>query len=105
MPIRETTTNTSTIEMAKDAANAVPLMLDFMYTQELGIITCELAVTLRFFAEYFGIKLLLHKVMSFVKGDMTITNVHRYLQSAQLSRRRYSIVVTTPLYRQHYADG
>ena len=50
-PMRETTTNTSTIEMAKDAADAVPLMLDFMYTQELGIITCELAVTLRFLAE------------------------------------------------------
>ena len=84
MPMKEKATSTSDIELDKDAADAVPLMLDFMYTQQLAMITSEQAVSLRFLAEYFRIKLLLRKVMSFVNDDMTIANVHRYLQSAKI---------------------
>ena len=83
-PMKETMTNTSTIEMAMDAADAVPLMLDFIYTQELAMITSEQAMSLRFLAEYFGIKLLLRKVVSFINDDMNITNVHRYLKLAKI---------------------
>jgi BTB/POZ domain len=50
MLTRETSTNTSDIKLDKDAADAVPLMLDFIYTQELGMMTCEQAVSLRFLA-------------------------------------------------------
>jgi hypothetical protein len=42
------------------------------------------AVSLRFLGQYFGIKLLLHKAMSFVEEDMKSTNVHRYVQSAKI---------------------
>ena len=84
LPMRETTTKTSDIEMEKDAADAVPLMLDFMYSDELGIVTSEQAVSLRYLSEYFAIKMLHRKVMSFVNEDMNVTNVHRYLQSAKM---------------------
>ena len=84
MPMKERTTNTSDIKLDKDAADAVPLMLDFMYTQELGMITAEQAVSLRYLAEYFRIKLLHRKVMAFINDDMNITNVHRYVQSAKI---------------------
>ena len=84
MPTKERATNTSNIEFEKDAADAIPVMLDFMYTQELGIITTEQAVPLLYLAEYFGIKLLNRKVMSFVNEDMKIANVYRYLKSAKM---------------------
>ena len=79
----ESETSTSRITMENDAAKAIPYMLDFMYTQELQEITSELAVALRYLAQYFGIKLLHRNVVSFVKEDMSIANVHRYIESAK----------------------
>ena len=40
-PMAETTTKTSDIKFRKDAADAVPLILDFIYTQKLGKIISE----------------------------------------------------------------
>jgi BTB/POZ domain len=82
--MREAETSTSHITLENGAADAVPHMLDFMYTQELSDVTSEIAVSLRYLAQYFGIKLLHRRVMVFVNDDMTITNVHHYIQSARM---------------------
>lgn len=82
--MRESETCTSRIVLEYGAADAVPFMLDFMYTRELRDITSEQAVSLRYLAQYFGIKQLHRKVVSFVKEDMNMTNVHRYIQSARI---------------------
>lgn len=83
--MREAATCTSRIELEDMAADAVPHMLDFMYSQQHELnITSELAVSLRYLAQYFGIKLLHRRVMSFVKSDMHMSNVHLYIQSAQV---------------------
>lgn len=82
--MREADTSTSHITLEDGAADAVPDMLDFMYTQELSTVTSESAVSLRYLAQYFGIKLLHRRVMLFVKDDMSIKNVHHYIQSARM---------------------
>ncbi len=81
--MREAETSTSRIALEYGAADAIPHMLDFMYTRELREITSEEAVSLRYLAQYFGIKQLHRSVVSFVKGDMNMNNVHRYIQAAQ----------------------
>jgi menaquinone-dependent protoporphyrinogen IX oxidase len=83
--MREAETSTSRIELEDLAADAVPNMLDFMYNpQHMLNVTSELAVSLRYLAQYFGIKLLHRRVMSFVKTDMNMSNVHLYIQSATM---------------------
>ena len=83
LQMKENTSNTSDIALEDSAADAVPLMLDFLYTQKLGIITAEEAVPLRYLAEYFGIKRLRQQVRSFIKQDISMANVHHYYQSAK----------------------
>ena len=82
--MKEADTSTSRITLEDGAADAVPDMLDFMYTQELSNVTSESAVSLRYLAQYFGIKLLHRRVMLFVKDDMSIKNVHHYILSARM---------------------
>lgn len=79
----ENETNTSRIALEDVAADAIPLMLDWCYSQKLDV-SSEFAVALRYLAQYFGIKLLYRKVMAFVKDDMNMTNVHHYIQTAKL---------------------
>ncbi|KAI2514345.1 Broad-Complex [Fragilaria crotonensis] len=82
LQMKENTSNTSIIALEDAAAHAVPLMLDFLYTQKLGSISAKEAVPLRYLAEYFGIKRLQQLVRSFIKQDISMTNVHDYYQSA-----------------------
>jgi hypothetical protein len=81
--MREAATSTSIITLEDGAADAVPNMLDFLYTQELHV-TSEKAVSVRYLAQYFGIKLLHRRVMAFMQADMNMTNVHFYIQSAKM---------------------
>lgn len=82
MAMREAETSTSHIKLEDTAADVVPCMLDFLYQTEKLEITSP--VELRYLAQYFGIKLLHRRVMEFVKTDMTMSNVHQYIQSAKI---------------------
>jgi BTB/POZ domain len=82
--MRESETRTSRITLEDVAAQSVPHMLDFVYMQELSNVSSEQAVSLRYLAQYFGIKLLNRKVLAFVKEDMNMSNVHHYIQASKI---------------------
>mmetsp|Transcript_8866 Transcript_8866/g.14758 ORF Transcript_8866/g.14758 Transcript_8866/m.14758 type:complete len:485 (-) Transcript_8866:215-1669(-) len=103
--MREAETSTSRIELEDVAADAVPNMLDFMYSSQHELhVTSELAVSLRYLAQYFGIKLLHRRVMSFLKSDMNVTNVHLYIQSAQLFHDEKMLSVASNLCIENIED-
>ena len=83
--MRESETNTSRIGLDDAAAEVVPTLLDFVYSPVHNLeITSESATALRYLAEYFGMKLLHRKVVTFCKNDMTMDNLHHYIDSAKL---------------------
>lgn len=82
--LAESQTNTSRIVLEKQAAQAMPIMLDFMYdipSHSLEISTKHV-VALRYLAKYFGIRILYRKVMEFHKKDMSLDNLSTYIQDA-----------------------
>jgi hypothetical protein len=96
--MREAETSTSRIELEDLAADAVPHMLDFMYNpQHILNVTSEVAVSLRYLTQYFGIKLLHRRVMAFVKTDMNMSNVHLYIQSATIFHDQKMLSVASNL--------
>jgi hypothetical protein len=70
--IKETTTNASEITLQDNAADAIPLILDFMYAKEYLSISVAQAMSLQFLAQCFAIKRLRRNVTSFVQSNMTM---------------------------------
>lgn len=82
--LAESQDNTSHIVLEEPAANAMPIMLDFIYDiprHKLDICTSHV-VALRYLSKYFGIRILYRKVMEFHKKDMTLDNISTYIQDA-----------------------
>lgn len=82
--LAESQTNTSRIDLEEPAAQAMPIMLDFIYDipeHKLDIST-QHVVALRYLAKYFGIRILYRKVMEFHKRDMDLENIGRYIADA-----------------------
>lgn len=80
----ETCTSTSRIELDDAAADAFPIMLDFMYSQQALDATTDSAVALRYLANYFGIESLFHEVNNFIEQDLGPTTLARYVEGATL---------------------
>lgn len=84
---KEHDTHTGCIEMEELAANAFPLMLDYLYslwnTHE-NPITTENVVALHYLGRYFGIRGLRKEAQSFWKKHMTICQLGIYLNHATL---------------------
>lgn len=73
----------STTKVHANAASLVPDMLDFLYssTDDLKIST-ETAVGLRHLSEFFGIRALARRTVTFIYEDLCIDNVRLYLLCA-----------------------
>ena len=79
--LQECSTSTSQIVLEKTAADAVPALLDFMYSKDIDMTTNQ-AGALRVLAQYFIVNLLYHKMMTFIREDINMTNVYIYIQNA-----------------------
>jgi len=73
--------NVTEVHFESVAASAMPFLLDYMYSSEgkLEIATIN-AVGLRYLAQYFGMRGLHKRVMSFITRDMTMDNVKIYYE-------------------------
>lgn len=80
-------TQTSRIEMEEAAANAFPLMLDFLYLlwdNNQKPITAENAVPLHHLGNYFEIRSLRKEARIFWKNAMTVAEAGTYLEHANI---------------------
>lgn len=84
--LAESQNNTSHIVLEEPAAQAMPIMLDFVYDipQHKLDISTQHVVALRYLAKYFGIRILYRKVMEFHKKDMRLDNISTYIADASV---------------------
>jgi hypothetical protein len=61
------------------AADAFPLFLDFIYCSPNFQVTTETAVALRYLAEFFKNAKLLEETWKFIKEDMDVSNLEKYI--------------------------
>lgn len=81
----ESKNNTSRISLPDLAADAFPVMLDFIYSpsRELDIHTNN-AASLHYLAQYFENTLLRYEARQFIKDDLRLSNCHLYYERASL---------------------
>lgn len=78
---------TSMIDLKQDAAENFPLLLDYIYRQELDVCT-ENATALHHLAQYFGIKPMVWEVQQFLMNDIQFENCARYYEQAVIFHDR-----------------
>ena len=104
--LQESENKTSNIDLEPSAAQAFPIMLDFMYA--LGTvdvtITSENAVALRHLANYFGIPTLFERANCFIRKDLRTSNLHTYLSEAQRYNDDKIIIATVELAVESWYD-
>jgi hypothetical protein len=91
--------NVSTIELTRQAANLVPVMLDYIYGfngEPLNVST-ETAATLRHLADQFGVDTMFHEVNAFIQTDMNMTNVGIYEKYGELYKDEQLLEATKTL--------
>lgn len=73
----------SVIKVHTNAASLVPDMLDFLYSRSDTLdISTETAVGLRHLSEFFGIRALARRTVTFIYKDISIDNMQAYLMHA-----------------------
>ena len=84
--LKEAQASTSHITLERSAANAFPLMLDFMYDISSGDVeaSTETAVALKHLANYFDVPSLLGNIDKFIQDDLTLDNMHIYARDGNL---------------------
>ena len=84
--LKEAQASTSHITLERSAANAFPLMLDFMYDISSGDVeaSTETAVALKHLANYFDVPSLLDNINKFIQDDLTLDNMHIYARDGNL---------------------
>jgi hypothetical protein len=70
------------IELERRAAELFPSFLDFLYCSPRFHITSETAVGLRYLAEFFKVPHMQEATWNFIKKDMSLHNIERYLRDA-----------------------
>lgn len=70
------------IELERRAVELFPSFLDFLYCSPRFHITSETAVGLRYLAEFFKVPHMQEATWNFIKNDMSIQNLERYLRDA-----------------------
>jgi hypothetical protein len=70
------------IELGRRAAELFPSFLDFLYCSPRFHITSETAVGLRYLAEFFNVPHMQEATWTFIKKDMSLHNLERYLRDA-----------------------
>jgi hypothetical protein len=77
--------NTSRIELEAPAAEAFPVLLDFMYNQNKSLAAnSENAAALHYLGQYFGIRRLRWEARQFWTSDLTILNCGTYYDHARM---------------------
>jgi hypothetical protein len=70
------------VQLNDHAADAFPLFLDFLYGSPNFQVTTDTAVALRYLAEFFKNTKLLEETWKFIKEDMNVSNLEKYLCEA-----------------------
>ena len=82
--LSEFATNTSHIQLEPSAADSIPALLDFIYTEKKIKFTTKNATSIRHLAHYFGMRPLWKQASAFIRGDFSLETAATYLAEAIL---------------------
>ena len=106
-PLQENTLSRSEIKLEHEsAAEAFPIMLDYMYSKSDNVkATTENAVALRFLAGYFRIESLWHNVNNlFIQKDLNVRTAPTYLMEGALYHDDHIVGVASEFCTRHFFD-
>lgn len=75
--------NVTEITVEDSAAKVVPMLLDYIYSDDAGLqLSANTAPGLRYLAQFFGVRLLFEKVMAFIQKDLSLKTLGTYYKAS-----------------------